>query len=409
MSSKYRGHERRALITDKFAERNPDIASDNPFIIDIICKCVSLDPVDRPSMIDVLRALNSYVDPKASKTSRSNVSDRLTSLTDTWSRITADLAARNTSVGPFLEELVEQRIDEIDGMMKRLSKDAVTLNDTRERLILALIGLFQRLDKGDRFLSITHPRMWQGTALGLDGRYFTATELATARGASIQRTFIFSIQEVGDTWAAELQQNLEELNKNDRNPGAGQLAESLKVQILEYRAARQKEEVRDLPPDLQMDARQRLALVIKSYLDASLRKLCEGAFDQDEFTSSVNCKGIYVGLKPVSTLSAMRTLKSAHPVSVFFYSAAEERDQYLLIMTDCLARTSYAGDKENTSDDIAFQRSKPELRGIKVFKSVLGVPEDRIRKMEQIFRQSVNIGGWIGDLFTALPDWKSPT
>jgi serine/threonine protein kinase len=397
------GHKRREIVREMFSRRNFGIARDNPFIIDIICKCVSLDPVDRPSMGDVLRALNSYVDPKGHPRRISKVSDRLASLTNTWDRITGEMSARGESVGPFLEELVEQRMDEVEEMIKGLSGNVLILNDTRERLILGLIGLFRRLEKGDRFLSITNPLIWRSSALGLDGRYFTATQLAAVRGASIQRAFVFSIQEVGDAWATRLSELLEKLNKHDQFPGAGKLAKSLRLGINQYRGIRQMGKARDLPEELRVDARERLTLVIKSYLNAS-QGICNNAFDPSvDFQSSGNCKGIYVGLIPVATLSEMRTLKSAHPLSVFFYSAAAGRDQYLLMMTDCLGRNSYGSSDENIFDsDTVYQVSKPELRGITVFKSVLGVPEDRIKKLEQVFRQSIGVAGWIDSLYKAL-------
>jgi serine/threonine protein kinase len=402
LSSKYRGHLRREVIREKFKNRNPYIASENPFIIDIICKCVSLDPVKRPSMSDVLRALNTYVDTESYSTVMSKVSDRILHLKETWNVITDELAIRNTSVGPFLEELVDQRLDEIQWMMKGLSNDVINLIDTRERLILGLVSLFQRLGKGDRFLSITTPRMWQGTALGLNGRYFTATELATVRGASIQRAFIVSIQELGEEWATKFSQNLEKLGKTTYNPTASKLSILLNLEINKYLAAKHQGEAPALPNDVQKEAQERLGLVIKSYLDAS-KELCANKFDKSDYKLSINCEGIYLGLIPVSTLSAMRTLKAAYPVSVFYYSNAKASDQYLLMMTDCLGRNSYRDDVENTSDDIAFLKSKPELRGITVFKSVLGIPEDRIKKLEQIFKQSINIGGWLEELYDELP------
>lgn len=403
LPSIYRGHERREFIKQKFMNRNQSIASENPFIIDIICKCVSIDPVKRLTMNDVLRALNTYVDIDSYTNNATNVSARINSLNEAWNEITTELSTRNASVGPFLEELVDQRMSEIQSMIKGLSNDVINLIDTRERILLGLVSLFQRLGQNDRFISITNPRMWQGSALGLDGRYFSATELATVRGSSIQRAFIISIQELGDTWATKLSQNLEKLINTPHNHKIIKLVTSLNLEINKYIAARQQGEAKDLPEDLQVDARERLKLVLKSYLETS-QGLCQNKFDEsDEFEISVDCRGIYLGLIPVSTLGAMRTLKASHPFSVFFYSNAEACDQYLLMMTDCSGRNSHRDSDGNNSDDFVFQRSKPELRGITVFKSVLGVPEDRIKKLEQIFQQSTNLGGWIEELYNALP------
>ena len=401
LSRKFRGHRRREVIREKF-QRNPGIIAENPFIVDIICKCVSLDPIDRPSMSDVLRAFNSYVDPKSYSSTRLKVEDRLDSLRETWRQITTELAQRNTSVGPFLEELVEQRIYDIEDMVRGLSNDVIIMNDTRERLILDLIGLFRRLEKNDRFISVTSPMMWQSSSLGLDGRYFTATLLAAVRGASIQRAFIFSIQEVGDAWANCLADELELLNKTNHYPRAGQLAETLRSEVDKYIAMRQQHKASDWPDELQLGARERLRLVIKTYMDGGLG-ICKDNIDASEkYTSFSGCKGIYVGLVPVSTVSEMRIRKSAQPVSVFFYNQAEPGDQYLLMMTDCLGRNSYGHTIEKEPDGQPIHRTIPELRGITVFKSVLGVPEDRIKKLEEVFKASINIGGWLDKCHAAL-------
>jgi hypothetical protein len=303
---------------------------------------------------------------------------------------------------------VQLKMDDIQSMINGLSQEVISLTDTREQLMFVLINLFKRLGAGDRFLSLTSPHLWRGSALGLDGRYFTATAMAVKRGASVQRAFVFSVQEVGDDWAMDLARNLGELNQNNAQPAAGRLASSLLAAIKDYRAALQNENARKLPEDLRSDARRRLSLVIKSYFDAS-KGVCKSLFDQvDHFQTSAGCRGIYVGLIPVGTLREMRTRKAAHPFSVFFFNAvAKDDDRYLLVMTDCLGRNAVVdGDDKNYAGKV-FQRSEPELKGITVFKSVFGFPEDTIKKLEQTFKTgAVGIGHWIDRLHAVLPSWE---
>lgn len=398
-----RGHNRRELVRQQFTQRNEGLLNENPYIVDIICKCVALDPVDRPSMEDVLTALNTYVDISPEGFNALTVPSRVESLRKTWEKINVDLAGRAAHVAPVLERLIEQQLGVVESMMVGLSNEVINLTETRERLIVAMVGLFDALGEGDRYLSLTSPRMWQGSALGLDGRFFNATQLAATRGASIQRAFIFSIQEVGEEWATQLSLKLDQLAAEQSHDAAKCLASMLRIETNSYRAALQKGSVRALEPELQLEAQQRLKLVIKSYLRAH-QTMCRDSFDQGtEFRYSENCKGIFVGLLPVHSLSEMQTLKSAHPVSVFIYSRAEVRDRYLLMMTDCVGRNSYTGATNAEFDDTVFQRSKPELRGITVFKSVLGIPEDRIKKLEEQFRQSIPVGPWIDQLYSAFP------
>lgn len=399
-----RGYKRRQVIREKFEKRKKGIALENPFIIDIICKCVSFDPVERPSMSEVLRALNTYVDITGYLNHKPKVLDRLDSLKKSWNNIVEELARQDTRVGPFLEELIEQRIYDLEETVKGISNDVIDLKGTREQLVLALISLFKRLGKGDRFISITSPLIWRSSALGLDGRYFTASELAAVRGASIQRVFVFSIQEVGYAWASTLCDNLAHLNLEKKDGVITNFIEILRANLAEYQGLRGGKKVVDMPENLMVDARKQLSQVIKSYYQAE-NGICANLFDKNSgkvFTSSVKCEGIYFGLLPVSTIGAVSALKSAHPISVFYYSNAEEDDRYLLMMTDCVGRNRNYGD--NVVDD-AISQSKPELRGVKVFKSVLGVPADRIKKMElEVFLKSVNCGYWVEQLYGCLPD-----
>jgi serine/threonine protein kinase len=404
LSSSFTGHLRREKIREKFEKRNHQLIIDNPHILDIICKCVSLDPVDRPTMNDVVRALDSYVNFKSRLKPRPSVQSRISSIDQAWKTVIKKTDRKIQSVGPYLEELVEQRLYDIEQMIMGLSNDVVNLIDVRERLILDLLILFQRLESGDRFISLTHPRMWQGTALGLDGRYFTATQSAVFRGASVQRVFLFSIQEVGHIWAKEWADKLEKLGTKNNLPNATRLANLIRQEIATFLAASDQVEVSFLTTDILESSRERLRLVLKSYVIAN-KTICKNLFDTNEsFQYSNVCKGMYLGLSPVSTIKRMNELKASHPFSVFYYSKASEQDKYLLMMTDSLGRNFYGKQNNEVIEEFAFLRTKPELRGITVFKSVFGIPEDRIKRLEQVFRQSVNIGGWINEIHQTITD-----
>ncbi|WP_295798016.1 protein kinase [Mucilaginibacter sp.] len=411
LSSEFRDYKRRQLIKEKFAKRNPGTFDENPFVIDIICKCVSLDPIDRPAMREILAALNSYVDQNSYVTSKiPKVLDRLKSLNETWDSINFEIGIKGEKVNPFLEELIAQRIYDVEKTIKGLSKDVVVLNDTRERLILVMISLFGRLGQGDSFISITSPAMWRSSALGMDGRYFSATELAAIRGASIQRVFIFSIQEVGYTWAMDLADRLNGLHETKHNQNAKDLANLLKTEINKYLALcnDKQNNIYDLPIAIQLDSRKQLIQIIKSHLDLK-RGLCGELFDKSSNFDYKQCKGLFLGLKPVSTLSEYSVLKSEHPTSVFFFHEADPHDQYLLMITDCQGRNSYGNKAKNDFNDLSFHRYQPELKGLKVFKSVLGIPNDRIKEMvDGVFKQSNNVGAWIESFYEVLdPDYKN--
>src|SRR5262245_23564658 len=130
-------------------------------------------------MADVVRSLSTYVDrDRTAATVLPSTAERLGDLSATWNEDTKELGKTGQIISPHLETVVLQKVDELKVMIRALTRSVVDLSDTRENIILALIRLFEQLNEGDRFLSITSPHLWQGGALGLDGRYFTATALA---------------------------------------------------------------------------------------------------------------------------------------------------------------------------------------------------------------------------------------
>jgi hypothetical protein len=93
--------------------------------------------------------------------------------------------------------------------------------------------------------------------------------------------------------------------------------------------------------------------------------------------------GLYVGLIAVPTLGRVKELRTQNPVSLLFLDRhREERDKWLLVMTDIRGRNEY--------DNQAI--SWPQLRGIRVHKSVMGYPKDRVIGLEEVMRSSINLG-----------------
>lgn len=398
LSSGSKGHIRREDIKSRFRDRNPTLLKDNPFILDIVCNCLSPDSADRPSMNEVFKALTTYVGNVHCTTSSPDVDLKLCQLNDTWN----SFRTRKVEVNPHFAEIVSQRIADVTRFISTLEKDAVNIKDTREYVVLALVGIFLKLQQGDRYISVTSPRMWQGPALGLNGRYFTANQIAASRGASIQRAFIVSCQELGFDWTMRL---CDQLISMSGCPAAQELGKQFIAAAKGFRGACEEEATRELPSDVLEDCRERFRLVIKSYADAtSSRELCEGLLEKggDKFISFRDQEGIYVGIIPVATLAESRRMKAANPISVFQFDSLPASNRHLLMMTECVGRSSIDAEEHRSLADDEFLRSKPELRGAVLFKSVVGIPEDRIMTLEQQLRASVGIGSWAGSLLKAF-------
>lgn len=386
LPSSAQGHVRRENIKNRFRSRNEGLAADNPFIIDIICSCVELDPVDRPSMNEVVRALKTYVDiehypPKRTPSTMVEV------LESSFRELKELVAVHQNSIHPFFEDLVAQRLHDIKRMITRSVSGVVNLRDTREHLILDMIGVFLRLAEGDRFISITSPRMWQGSALGLNGRYLTATQLAASRGASIQRAFVVSIEELGANWVMALIRELNKVEQAGAKEDARRLSTMLEL-LLDATPSASR-----IPDSLIEESRNRFRLVVKSYADAK-REVCDRHFSETPYESFGSERGLFVGLCFVRTVAEVDRIKAAHPMSVFRFEKRSDHNRHLLMVTDCVARSpiGFNGDSAETDDIYALR--KPTLRGVMFFRSVLGVPEGRIQKLERLFKRSVNIGYW---------------
>jgi hypothetical protein len=93
--------------------------------------------------------------------------------------------------------------------------------------------------------------------------------------------------------------------------------------------------------------------------------------------------GSYLGICPVSTLDKVGEIREDNPASLMHTANEPSEDRkWLLVMT------MVRGRKE--SKELI---EKPHLLGIRVFKSVQGVPYDRIEFAERLMnKRAVNIG-----------------
>jgi hypothetical protein len=374
-------------------------------------------------MDEVVRSLDTYVDfARREEQSVPQVDKLGQSLLLKWDHVSKEAKRRGSTVAPVFEKLICQRLEEVESMIDCLPEDVIVFRDTRERLMRILIDLFQPLGAGDRFISLTSPRMWQGTALGLDGRYFTSSKLAAARGAAIQRCYVVSIQELGIKWSEAWASNLSNLARTlkaqyvdvshpDRNvreqklvviDACSSLAESIEVAISRFKAAQLQKEADTMADEICSDGRLRLQLVAQSYKIA-IDEFGDAGFPEGDFEKLAQNMRNYLGLLICPTMHEVRKYKTSHPVSVFYYSKVGEKGDHLLMMTDCHGRTPLSVFPGGEHLSATQGEPKPELRGLTLFRSVFGDPQNRIKSLQQVFGLSNNIGCWIKDLVSTFP------
>ena len=199
-AAKQRSLVRAKILSSKNAKA---IFLKHPWSVDLISHCVSSDQARRPRMVDVLRDLDTY--------------------------------SSDPAVGNPLEAVSAHRLKVLElGQPSHLKPvDQLDIKDSRDVLIEYMCVCLRSLGPEDIYASVTTLDMWQGRALGHDGRYLTANLEALKAGASIRRLFIVSLEEIGSRFAVRLLVALAkqiglELDEQDGGGDAQVLFNSLK-------------------------------------------------------------------------------------------------------------------------------------------------------------------------------------
>jgi hypothetical protein len=242
-----------------------------------------------------------------------------------------------------------------------------------------MVSLFDSLQAGDSWTAVTTLGLWQRRALGLDGSYASANIRAIKRDVAVRRTYVVSVEEIGRDFADNVRAILS--NSTDEK--------LLKLATLFREAIREHDQLTDYPhyvppaPEVVAWHQTRLLYLIdflhKFVVEWELSRFIE----RDGPVRVVNSSGLYLGICPVSTLDKVGEIREANPVSLMHVAnePVEER-KWLLVMT------MVSGRKE--SQELI---EKPHLLGVRVFKSVQGVPYDRIEFIERLMnKRAVNIG-----------------
>jgi len=365
------GHRRRHFVRDLLFSRNKNLIADNPGILDIIAKCTTLEPVDRTTMLDVVDQLE-----RLSKT-KTNI-DFIARL----ERVASDSKSHVGDYRHVFTRLIDRRVEEAERLIECCRTDMVELRGTRDELISDLAVLFSELQQGDSWTTLTTPSMWQHSALGLDGRYATATFEAVCRGAAVHRTYVLTVEELGVNWSCKFAAKLE----STAIPDLLVLAKGFRTAIAEFNLAATREDFRQRSPEFERDHRYRFICVLESLQSMidlwnlrGMRKVFSGGF-----SGIRKVPGLFLGLIPVSTATEVRKIRTENPVSLLYVSKEKnDDDKWLLVMTDIRGRT----------ESEAGIVSLPQLLSVKVFKSKQGYPRNRVLRLEETMRQkSTNIG-----------------
>lgn len=170
------GSIQRRLVRDKILSvpQARTIYKSNPWIVDLIVRCLASDQTKRPRMVDVVRELQ----------------------TNGFSRKVGDplqiVSAHRLKVLGLSEVHKPALVDQLD------------LKDYRDLLIEYMSVCLSSLGGKDIYAAVTTLNMWQAQGLGHNGRFFTANLQALQNGSSIRRVFVTSLEELGSRYIVQL-------------------------------------------------------------------------------------------------------------------------------------------------------------------------------------------------------------
>ena len=363
------GRQRRKFIREHVKRQNPRLLEACPEVIDVIARCTAFDPVDRPSMAELVADLKP---PIALERNWKTHSHQMMQRTRTMARRYARLFSGGRHV---LRQLVDQRIASIEALLDGFDSEMVRTEGSRNDMIQALVSLFGELNRGDSYTSITSPSVWQSHALGLDGRLISATIHAVRRGVAVHRGYIISAEELGPVWLKEFR-GLIEPHATD-SPSLRKLTVRLDDCVKEYRP-------KDECPAGNMDFHwKQLTGVLQTLREMTETWRLRDLVTTDPFRNIDDTPGLFVGIIPVATTNCIHDLRIENPAALMGYRPTGGADkEWLLVVTDIRGR-----DVEGVSS--AF----PTIRGVRAYQSVYEIPKDRILYLGKVLREKcVNIG-----------------
>lgn len=370
---------RRVYIKDVIRQENPGLILKEPKIVDIISLCTAIDPCDRMRMVDVVEDLSILTHPESTLTLP--VAKEMANSLDA---IQKSIEKEAINQNRLLMRLLRYEVRELEHTLEGLEvADMVEFTGTRKHLLRKLVSIFDSLEEGDSWTTVTTPAVWQQGALGLGGSYTSATIRALLRGVAVRRTYVVSVEELGFAYCQRFLERLRQSDATASAPLGHALDKAMKrydAELAEGRAARTP------LPKFMTDHITRFGKVLSSLQilvnDESIpQKMIFESNDVDIHGSG----GLYLGLHIVGTLAEAGAIRAANPASLIHLSKEPDvAKKWTLVVTDIHGRNE---DPE--------KKDTPQLRlhAFRVFKSALGgVPQDRLHGMRILMRDSVNIG-----------------
>jgi serine/threonine protein kinase len=318
--------DRRSHVYEAVSDANPGLAKSDPRLLDLIGRSTARDPADRPRMIDICEDLESILE-EGSQVPR----EQPKSLSDTLQSLARRCESLNGDHGPVLSRLIERQVRELEYVFDGLETEMVQLIGTRDQLLRTLISLLENLKPGDSWTTSTTLSVWQGSALGVEGSYTSATIRAVKRKAAVRRTFIVSIEELGREFAVRLMDLLQASNILVLKD----LAARFDLSIKDYDRTRPKGKHAKADAGAISWHRERFVALLHGIHDMietwGLREL----ICSDNTIDIIESTGLFIGLCIVATRDDAGAIREDNPASLMHFADAKIAERkWLLVVTD---------------------------------------------------------------------------
>jgi serine/threonine protein kinase len=386
ISLEHRPGRHRAHIHERILAVNPSIVRDEPRVLDVIGKSTARDPTDRPTMTDIcddLLAISAGLSHAGDTTS--------VSIATALNRLSTSVDLFVNRHSPLLMGLIEKNILLLENVVEGLKTEMVDLAGTREHLLRMMISLFDQLQENDSWTTATTLALWQRRALGLDGSYAAATIRAVKRGASVRRTFVVSIEELG----YEFSTNLMTMLLSSEHASLIRLGKHFQRAIAEYGDEARSGEVSSQALDFIRWHRERFIKVLALMQSQISIWELDAFINRDSVVNVKSSQHLYLGICPVGTLRDVGAIREDNPVSlVYIARETEPSRQWLLVRTEVCGRI-----EEREGVESSY------ISGVRVFRSVMGIPEDRITLLQRLMNdKSVNVAPTIATVLSIARD-----
>jgi len=242
---------------------------------------------------------------------------------------------------------------------------------------------------------MTTPTVWQRNALGLDGRYATATVQAVRRGVAVHRVYAVSVEELGIEWTVRLTSALH----NSTVPALRKLSNSFYQATSHFTAASAKDGYRQKSLSYQQYHLGRFTLVLESIGKMINDWGIGSGVWRNEVSDLGSTAGLFLGLVVVPSEVEIRRHRLQNPASLMYLGREpQESDRWLMVMTDIRGRYEDEPLDDRPGLDAIGSSHAPQLRRVRVYRSVMGVPSARIRVLGELMKGSFNLGAHIDDL-----------